>query len=562
MRDVKIFQRNFSRVCINDHEISKKGKKMLRSHLKADDRLNLSVTKFLELQNFNINQKNVVVPAFCPIEKVEPHTDGAFVQVYLSKNGVTLYDVFNTFEYFKTSRGLRNILSFQQVSNLTNEFGMRKEGSYACAVNETEDHIVLKVKKEMLYLLQYGFGCSVMCHQRFAAITKAFSYHAPIIRALMDSNIAVYKHGLNCLVNRITGRDRHSVYQFTDKETALTREAPQIFLKLGKFTWTSKAWGQQHTDWEKMFFEDYGNLEKTNWFVLSFAAMVMVPTGRSRYTWYMEKEFLDWAFRHPSVGPKTQKFYRERQKHLNKEGTAYRLSMRYDMGLARELWYEHHTFLYRNMEKWSQQRVERYFRGSYIVLAKQPESKKRTCPTKRTKIVERTINALYEIQSQDNRTAVQNRMGAWREVKELDKRCYQGLTRLLAFMDMEYEYTRDDQEDGKKICDTVSPEEYIGRQNTVYGNLAVHDMVLQPKLLEPLVLFPRGVRNPTVPHRKCLPNIPRDVDGRIAMLKDSFPLLKFTKMGLNQMNKIFADSDINDYRSASSDGFDMAGYLY
>lgn len=248
------------------------------------------------------NRKENGYPCFLRIEKREvSETDGMRI-LYFSKSDITYVEMLNTLAYLETKEESKNVLWMAMR--------MRRP---TWRVFETSEHVVVHISPEDLDIIQYGWACKISCYKRTHRYTKAPVYPW-VARAWLDSNDAIFKHGIAGLVSMIWYH-RNFVLQLGDGDVEIIRTLPAILDKFGKVN--------GRYVWETAMLEHY--MSPDNPFLLSLASLLIPPHEYDGM--YITTEGVN-MFKDPWAPEILRCFYNSRQRHLCKDGKTYKLALR------------------------------------------------------------------------------------------------------------------------------------------------------------------------------------------------------------------------------------------
>ena len=215
---------------------------------------------------------------FVPIKKIKDDTWDMSYQNYkivtFAKEHVDVLNLVHTLAYLLNDNPMDTCGMKQspliQTAVLDN-FGH----NYAIEVWETEDgeEVCLKIPKDVLYNIQYGFGCTMAykCNLNETIMSMKYPW---IVRALEDPNEVVFRHGVRNLVNLLLGKKyaRHSHKIKINEKTA--RLLPTIFYAIGNSGKYTK--GYMKAPWSDLFFNFYR--EADNPVIQSCLAILLQPS--------------------------------------------------------------------------------------------------------------------------------------------------------------------------------------------------------------------------------------------------------------------------------------------
>lgn len=205
--------------------------------------------------------------------------------VTLLKTDVSMLDVVNTLAYLRGD---------SVKSHMQNPLLLKQRRSYISFTTwDSETEIFVKMHKTTLYLIQYGFGCTVACDKNAlkALDVPAFPF---CIRAICDANDSVFLHGIHSL-RRILSNGSGGKREINVR---CGRLLPDIFNCIG-------GKDSMEFDWEDIFYEDFH--KDDNRIIRSTLAVIQKPTNYKNQI-YLSQEGLDRLKRCPSL-PDTIKLF-------------------------------------------------------------------------------------------------------------------------------------------------------------------------------------------------------------------------------------------------------------
>lgn len=215
--------------------------------------LRSSKDKQKQIQEFNKqNRYHQGFTCFLPIQKIENDLfDYNMKLVFLSRGHISLLEVTNTLAFLESSMKYRNFLTFTYLQSRP-----------SWSAYDNDEHIVVKVHRKILHLIQYGFGCHI---QYLTATRKHFkcSGYAFLLRSWSDDDKRIFKHALTSLL-RLFGHYKNRVYTMNDNYIPIVRRLPELLSKFGK-------------QWENSLYDHY--LEADNPFLMSISAFLCPPEG-------------------------------------------------------------------------------------------------------------------------------------------------------------------------------------------------------------------------------------------------------------------------------------------
>lgn len=185
------------------------------------------------------------------------------------KTEVCMMDVVNTLAYLRGD----------STGHMQNPLQLKQRDSYIDFTTwDSETEIFVRMHKSTLYLIQYGFGCTVACdkHALKAVDVPVFPF---CIRAICDSNDSVFLHGIHSF-RRIIGNNSGGKNTINVR---CGRLLPDIFNCIG-------GKDNMEFNWEDIFYEDF--LKNDNRIIRSTLAVIQKPTN-SKNQIYLSQEGLD-----------------------------------------------------------------------------------------------------------------------------------------------------------------------------------------------------------------------------------------------------------------------------
>lgn len=437
--------------------------------------LKVKTETYKVIEDYNVKaRKSYTYPVFLPIKVERPDMAYNMRIVYMDKKHVDYLDVVHTMAYLETSVVGKNVLTLE-----------RQFGRFGWKIYENDKHIMVHIDKNLLRLIQYGFGCKIACYEKTRKHIYNIPQYAFIVRAWMDTDRRIFKHALHSLSNLLIRKVTYAADEFLD----IIRELPNLMEKFGD-------------RWENAMVKHY--IDDNNPFLLSL--LCFLCPGANLDNLYITEEGMNilsspWA-------PSTIKdFYAEKEQHKCKNGTYKLVSNN-----CGNMWKPLYQYIL-----------------SHSCSAEQ--SFKLFLSVKRTRNTLKTIGKKREFVS-TKRTDL--------KTKEITKQVYNGgyfthqgkqmiktnmlhLAKLIVLCEMRKNY-RSHRWQGFGY----TPEEYTNMAGNDNLLPFVEDLLRTRTKIEPLVQLPKGIKTCD---GKCDVNV-----------SSSFPVLKFSKKyGEELKNRIGAN---------------------
>lgn len=185
------------------------------------------------------------------------------------KTEVSMLDVINTLAYLRGD----------SIGRMQNPLLLKQGDSHICFTTwDSETEIFVKMHRTSLYLIQYGFGCTVAC-DKYALKAVDVPVFPFCIRAICDANDSVFLHGIHSL-RRIIGNGSGGKNTINVR---CGRLLPDIFNCIG-------GNDNMEFDWMDIFYEDF--LKDDNRIIRSTLAVIQKPTN-SKNQIYLSQYGLD-----------------------------------------------------------------------------------------------------------------------------------------------------------------------------------------------------------------------------------------------------------------------------
>ena len=210
---------------------------------------------YTEKKRINLN-----TIGFVPIEKVEISMERPSCRlIYIKKCYVKEMDIMNTLSYLS---------KHAHSMEAENPLYLRKNANdIHFNTWEDDEHFIVRIRKDILHLIQYGFSASVLYVYRVQSYINVPSYGS-ILRCFTDQDDYVLKHGIKAIFNLLTNIE-------CIPNVKHARLLPTILEKIGHYREKYSGFSRFRFPWDKHLFK--GFFSKDNHFIRSLIALIMTP---------------------------------------------------------------------------------------------------------------------------------------------------------------------------------------------------------------------------------------------------------------------------------------------
>lgn len=220
-----------------------------------------------------------ILTCFVPIKKNEKSVENPQCNIItLSTKDCSLFDVVNTLAYLRGDNQKPDENGGIWIPLHQKRYPNRPR----IEIWGTNGEIKIKLHKDLLYKIQYGFACSVATNSKFSSYIKA-SPLLWIIRAWADEKEEVFRHGLKSFMNILSRRKDTSSFRYHEKNARLILE---LFKKMGKEVRRTNGFLSIRYPWMAPVYDGYE--KEDNIFIRSIRAMLITPHEREHV--YLSEE--------------------------------------------------------------------------------------------------------------------------------------------------------------------------------------------------------------------------------------------------------------------------------
>ena len=419
------------------------------------------------VHEWNQKSRNQTTTALIPVLGQKPTEDGTDrIKLYFSKENICILDVLNTLSYLMSKTAGVNELHLKRIVDKP------KWEVYSGWFN-SQDAICVVMPRSDIYVIRYGLATKLFTHHTVKKHTQSNTFPW-IIRALIDNNDTVFKHGMGCLQHMLIKCSNNMI---TSEQIRILRLLPKILMKFGLDK-------NKEMVWEKHFFQGY---PCENDFMKGLITFCVPPRNVNIDCMYISGEgirLLKYAFTEPDL----LQFVVESSKHKCKDDDRYKFTLPH----CPCLWEQFYRHLVSPRVS-PEDALSLFMSVSNKRSLKRIARKRKITTESRTKVWDKRVEDKYcgmMGMADFNKSGDRNlEAGDDSYFEALPAEGKRQLMKLISFLEMRQDYMN--------ICQssTISAKHFCNNKHNESWGPYLGRTILSDTLFEPVAVFPRGVKS-------------------------------------------------------------------